>query len=126
MKGGNIDFDCIKIPGTEEITFNKQMIGQSVKTYWETLGKANMNLNDCNSFLTNRLVHQIRNNLSYEYDSNNEEFLYDIVIDSDIVEKAISLAKNNKAPGLDSITNELLKNGGYCITATLLILIQNY
>ena len=42
--------------------------------------------------------------------------MYIVKINMDIVLEALNLAKNNKSPGLDGITNELLKNEGTAYT----------
>ena len=93
-----------------------------MREYWENLGENGMDINDCNSYLTDSFIKQIRDELSKEHpcqDDTERNFLYDIVIDIDTVEEAVTLAKNNKAPGLDGITNELLKNGGHYIIISL-------
>ena len=59
---------------------------------------------------------------SKSLDINNDDdvnSLCNINIDLEIVAEALSIAKNNKAQGVDGITNELLKNGGDAIQASL-------
>ena len=86
------------------------MIKSSVMSYWNTLGKMNRELND-NDMSIKTHVRNIRKefndcNIDLPNVLNNMHFSFEEVKDS------ICRAKNNKAPGSDSITNELLKNGG--------------
>ncbi|XP_071944363.1 uncharacterized protein [Antedon mediterranea] len=109
------NIQCIKSRDSGENIAEKEKMNEVVNDYWENLGKTNMNLNDCGTYLTSRFVNNIRNqtktNCTYAKDVD-ENCLYDVKIDYDIVKEAILMAKNNRSPGLDNITNESIKNGG--------------
>ena len=51
--------------------------------------------------------------------------IWDVNINFDIVTEVICSAKNNKAPGIDGITNELIKNGGVHLHKSLCELFFN-
>ena len=118
----NPQVHCIKSPQSNELIFGKDKLNQTIRQYWNTLGKMHMNMNGdvTNGSHDNnhrvKLVNNKVNSIRCQPDSDNNnvtnETLSDIDISMDIVIEAINLAKNNKSPGLDGITNELIKNGG--------------
>jgi hypothetical protein len=98
-------------------------------SYWNTLGKMNRELNDHqNDMFIKRYVNDIRRG-SATINNNNSvpsNILSDMYFSFDDVKGSISRAKNNKAPGLDSITNELLKNGGDSLVKCLTDLFNRF
>ena len=104
----------LKLPGSDEVVSDKNVMRQSIMHYWNTLGKMDMELNgnDKHDNKVDELVKSIRrNNGTRDLDGNNL-IMNDIVIVFNDVKEAITESKNNKSPGLDLITNELLNNGG--------------
>ena len=128
------DVHCIKDPKTNCIVYDKVKMNLTVKQYWNTLGKMQMNMNDDDGRITDNvksLVNLFRSGFNQDMskvniDINENNCLYDIEINMDIVLEALNLAKNNKSPGPDGITNELLKNGGECLHNTLLIMFKKF
>lgn len=125
-KQNKADVYCLKVPDSDEVTSDRKKMNQTVLQYWRTLGKMNRSLNDEDdehTIYTRELVNRIRkNNLETHQDSVNENILSDIHINLDIIKDAISSSKNNKSPGTDMITNEILKNGGECLDKSILSL----
>ena len=68
-------------------------------------------MNDEITIETRNTVNKIRRE-KCNFDTNETDCIFDVDINIDTVIEAISNAKNNKSPGIDGITNELLKNGG--------------
>lgn len=128
----NTDTHCIKAPNTSEIIFDRKVMNQTIMQYWSTLGKMNLSLHkdDANLELTKSKINNIRRNNVLDFnnfktsDNGNCVGLYDIDIDIDTVVEALSHAKNNKAPGADFITNELLKNGGDSLNNSILCMFK--
>ena len=79
---------------------------------------------DKDTINTRAFVNHIRNNNheTHHHEGGNENILSDIHINLDIIKDAISSWKNNKSPGIDMITNEILKNGGECLDMSILAL----
>ena len=117
-KHSKSDITCIKSPESGEIITDKDKIMDSAKKYWESLGESNSD-KDCFSFLINREVNGLYNKSFIIENNDDENILTDIKIDLEIIHDALSIAKNNKAPGADNITNELLKNGGNAMETSL-------
>ena len=103
-----------------------KVMNQSIMHYFQTLGKMNLNLN---GQLKDDRVHNMDEtycfktmdelyNASYQND-NLDVQVNDFEFSLDEVKDAITQCKNNKSPGLDSITNELLKNGGDSVHLSL-------
>ena len=113
------DVHCIKDPGSNKIIFDRHKMNQSIMHYWGTLGKMNMSLNDnedCNSIGVKSSVDNLR--LLFDLNANindGNNCLSNIDLNIDIITDAIKKCKNNKAHGLDEISNELLTNGGTCL-----------
>ena len=101
-------------------------MNQSIMHYFQTLGKMNLNLNgqlkddrvynmdETYCFKTKDELY----NASYQND-NLDVQVNDFEFSLDEVKDAITQCKNNKSPGLDGITNELLKNGGNSVHLSL-------
>lgn len=123
----NSDIHCIIAPQSGEIIYDKVKMNLTILQYWRSLGKMNMSINsvenvvndDSKSCRVKNFVNSIRNQ-ELSYDMNDVANLNDVEINLDIVLEALNCAKNNKSPGLDGITNELLKNGGDCLNITIL------
>ena len=98
-------------------------MNQIALDYWKTLGQMNKNdldENDQHTKQINTFIDCIRNRtITHQV---NDEFISDVEINLDIVEAAILRSKNNKSPGIDMITNEILKNGGKCLNRSILAL----
>ncbi len=88
--------------------------------YWHTLGKMDIALNSINDHDDEvvNMVASFRANNGYHPDVN-DLVMDDISITVNDVKQTINEAKNNKPPGLDLITNELLKNGGDGLVTSL-------
>ena len=126
----------IKLPNSDNVTTNRNVMNQTVMHYWNTLGKMDMSIND-NRFIeiqshTSSIrqgnVFSSNNNYNNDDNSNNSsnnnrsepnEYLNNIEIHFDDVKDIVSKLKNNKSPGLDNITNELIKKGGDSICFAL-------
>ena len=120
------DVHCLKDPGSDEIIFDRQKMSQSVLHYWNTLGKMNRSLNDkedSNSQGVKRSVVNIRTN---DFNTIDDDYncISDVELNIDVISDAIQKSKNNKSPGLDNISNELLKNGGKGMNMSILSLFQ--
>ena len=122
------DVHCIKDPGSNKIIFDRHKMNQSIMHYWGTLGKMNMSLNDnedCNSIGVKSSVDNLR--LLFDLNANindGNNCLSNIDLNIDIITDAIKKCKNNKAHGLDEISNELLTNGGTCLNQSILCLFR--
>ncbi|XP_071960018.1 uncharacterized protein [Antedon mediterranea] len=100
----------IIIPGTDNVTSDAPIIKSSLTNYFNTLGKKNL---DVENDLFN-------DNLADSYNMNFQTATLDkLEFSCEDVKYAVSLCKNNKSPGNDNISNELIKNGGNTIVATL-------
>jgi len=127
------DVHCIKAPQSGEIIYDKLRVNQTVLQYWRTLGKMYMNINDNDENIestsrvnmVNKMVKSIRCNTNV-YNVNDDAYLHDIDINMDIVLEALSIAKNNTSPGLDGITNELLKNGGDHMHRSIFVMFKKF
>ena len=118
------DLNCLRIPNTNDITYDKKVMNQSIMHYFQTLGKMNLNLNlkddrvynmdETYCFKTKDELY----NASYQKD-NLDVQVNDFEFSLDEVKDAITKCKNNKSQGLDGITNELLKNGGDSVHLSL-------
>lgn len=129
----NSSVQCILEPHSDEIIYDKTKMNQTILQYWQTLGKMYMNIN--NNVESNENINRVNmvkqkvnaiRHSSQLNDVNDPKYLSDVVINMDIVIQALSLAKNNKSPGIDGITNELLKNGGDCLQNTILVMFQKF
>ena len=135
LKGNNKNrnqVNCIKIPNSSEIAYDKTKMNQTILQYWSTLGKMHLSMNDdyaiegrVNTRNVKNMVNSFRTH-SHDDEINEDTCLYDVEISMNIVLEALNLAKNNKSPGLDGITNELLKNGGNCLHQSLLAMFQKF
>ena len=112
------EFNSLKIPNSNEITTDKKVIKASVMSYWNTLGKMNRELND-NDMSIKTHVSNVRKGFNGECNIDVPNVLNNMHFTFKEVKDSICRAKNNKAPGLDSITNELLKNGGDALINSL-------
>ena len=72
--------------------------------YWNTLGKMNKELN-AGDKLINTHVCSIREGMSFTK-SENSDNLTEMHFSFEEVKDSIGRANNNKAPGIDTITNE--------------------
>jgi hypothetical protein len=115
----------IKIPGTNKTTSDREIMKTSIMMYYNTLGKMNHNLfNNCDedNMFTTTFFNDTSNVNDQDVDYINKLdqlcFSIDDVIDS------ISHCKLNKSPGIDKITNELIKNGGDAIVSSLFSLFK--
>ena len=88
------------------------MIRTSLIAHFSNIGKINDKINDASPLLEN-----INNESQSENDTkptlDKLSLSYEDVLD------AISQCKNNKSPGIDSITNEIIKNGGDIIAMSM-------
>jgi len=115
----------LKDPGSNEIIYDKTKMKHCVLHYWRTLGKMNRELNDTNNVLLNcnvkEMVRKFRSNHCMNRDNSmyDDKYLHSIDLTIDMVSDAIKSSKNNRAPGIDSITNEMIKNGGDCLTESM-------
>ena len=109
--------NSLKLPMSDEITTDKQVMKQTIMHYFHTLGKMNLNLND--KYNTNKSRTNILNNDDITAGVTCNTQINDIQFTVDDVRLAVNEAKNNKAPGLDGITNELIKNGGHGLVQSL-------
>lgn len=97
----------IRIPGTSQTTSDRKIMESSIKMYFNTLGKMNHNLNDISEDDSyNKKINDQNKSNTCTNKLDTLEFSINDVRD------AISQCKNNKSPGIDLITNELIKNGG--------------
>ncbi|XP_072023451.1 uncharacterized protein [Amphiura filiformis] len=114
------DIYSLKDPCTNEIINNGNKMKQCVLYYWRTLGKMNRELNEPNNETSTHdikeLVSQYR---SYTSNLINDEYLHTLDLTIEMVHNALKSSKNNKSPGIDGITNELLNNGGNCLVNDL-------
>ncbi|XP_072028246.1 uncharacterized protein [Amphiura filiformis] len=101
---------ALKLDNSDKVVTDRSVMKQSIMHYWHTLGKMDMVMND-NFNDVETIIGKIKNGES-NVGLNTDVSLNNIVITHDDVKDAIADAKNNKSPGLDLITNELLKNGG--------------
>ena len=91
------------------------------------LGKMALNLKGDELLETKQMVNKLKVTHSNTIDDcNNKPTLNKINIGVDDVIEAISQCKNNKSPGIDNITNELIKNGGDSIVNTLHIMFKRF
>ena len=101
------DLNCLRIPNTNDITYDKKVMNQSIMHYFQTLGKMNLNLNgqlkddrvynmdETYCFKTKDELY----NASYQND-NLDVQVNDFEFSLDEVKEAITQCKNNKSPGL--------------------------
>ena len=88
-------------------------MNQTVFQYWSSLGKLNCNLTNDDVSVTKTRIKKIRKDTyNVESDKLRQDCIWDVDINFDIVTEVICRAKNNKAPGIYGITNELIKNVG--------------
>ena len=120
----------IKLPNLDNVTTNRSVMNQTIMQYWNTLGKMELSINDnrfieikshTSSIRQGNVISSDNNNNANNNDSisnsnNNssepKEYLSNIEIHIDDVKDIVSKLMNNKSPGLDNITNELIKKGG--------------
>ena len=77
--------------------------------------------NDVFTYNAEKMVNHYRS-ISVNQNILSNEYLHSINLTHKIVSDAIKNSKNNKSPGVDGITNELLKNGGDCLTDSMFII----
>ena len=89
-------------------------MNQTIHQYFHSLGKMNKGLHESdNDVIVKNQIKNIFANIHDTVDNNiTDNRLTDINITIDDVTDALGQAKLNKSPGIDNITNELLKNGG--------------
>lgn len=110
--------NTLKIPNSNSITTDRTVMKQSIMQYFHTLGKMHRNLYNHNDTLDERvsrpsLIKSISDLAKASLtDDHKDEHLSDLSFSLDDVISATRVCKNNKAPGIDCITNELIKNGG--------------
>jgi len=100
-------------------------MNQTVRQYFHSLGKMNKCLYQ--DELTNDMkshVEFLRNDSANYCNDTKDEILSDINITLEDVIEAVNGTKNNKSPGLDLITYELIKNGGDGLAESLLKLFK--
>ena len=88
-------------------------MNQTIRQYFQSLGKMNKCLHESDHDIMVKT--QVKNLLANNIKDSPVEtniFLTDIDISINDVLDALGQAKLNKSPGIDNITNELLKNGG--------------
>lgn len=115
----------LKIPNTDVITNDIHVIKDSVYHYWNTLGKMSLNLSGDEIFETKEMLSRLKSNTNNTND-NDKPILDQVYISRGDIIDAISLSKNNKSPGLDNITNELIKNWDDSVTDTLFTMFQRF
>ena len=118
------DKDIDKCFISDEIINDGKKIKNFILYYWRTLGKMNRELTNKNNSVSTHNIKEMVNHFRSISSSNpansmNKDYLDRIDLTIDKVSSAISNSKNNKSPGIDRINNELLKNGGDCLTNSL-------
>ncbi len=124
LKGNKTKQDVysIKDPASNQIINEPKKIKNCILYYWRTLGKMNRELNKDNNYVS---TYNVKDMVSQYRSAGgsiinvNQDCLTRIDLTIDKVSDAISNSKNNKSPGIDGITNELIKNGGACLTNSL-------
>lgn len=121
-KNSSDSLQSLKLPNSNVITTDRTVMKQSIMQYFHTLGKMNLNLyNDSNNCVSKntdiKSVKELTRASHFSYDT--KEHLTDIHFTLDDVIVATSQSKNNKAPGIDGIINELIKNGGDSLYTSL-------
>lgn len=116
----------LKLPDSDQITSDRNVMNSAIKHYWNTLGKMNRELNNCNDEYIHSRVNNIRRGNVIGTDQQPSSLLDDMQISADDVRDAISRAKNNKSPGIDCISNELLKNGGDSLIKSLTCIFNKF
>jgi len=120
LKGGKPinKVTSIVIPGTNQTTSDKEVMKTSIMMYYNTLGKMNHNLrndndeNDIHTHFVNDQFIDVNQDITYNKIDKLSLSIEDVL-------ESISNCKNNKSPGSDMITNELLKNGGNAMASSL-------
>ena len=93
------------IPGTNITTSDPNNIKESLKMHFSNIGNINERINS---------------NVNNMYISDDpQEYIDHVNISYEDVMYAISDSKNNKSPGADLITNEIVKNGGNGMVSSL-------
>jgi len=110
-------FNSLQIPNSNEITTDKKVMKSSIMNYWNTLGKMNRELN-CNDTIIKSHVSNVRRGFN-DFNIDVPNVLNDMLFSFENVKDSICRSKNNSAPGFDTITNELLKNGNDDLIHTL-------
>ncbi|XP_033118415.1 uncharacterized protein LOC117118035 [Anneissia japonica] len=113
------NINSVIISNTQTITSDKETIKSSLTEYFKTLGNKNIIPEDSTS--VNSLLENDFNSCDSD-DQNNT--LNELDLTYEVVAAAIAHCKNNKSPGLDTITNEMLKNGGNGMIRSLYILFK--
>lgn len=116
--------NSLKLPHSENITTDRKVMNQTIRQYFQSLGKMNKCLHNDDSNVIDH-VKNLRANDSYLANTDTDtKVITSINIEIDDVIEALRQAKVNKSPGLDNITNELIKNGGETLTKSMLALFR--
>jgi hypothetical protein len=127
LKGGKPinKVTSIRIPGTNQTTSDKELMKSSIMMYYNTLGKMNHNLcNDNEEDISSTTPDIYDTSLNNNQDVRPTNTLSELCFSIDDVNGSISHCKNNKSPGIDQITNEIIKNGGNILASSLLCLFK--
>jgi len=108
------NLQVLKIPNSGVTTDDKNTIKTTVYQYWNTLGKMSLNLKGDEIMNTKELVNKLK--MSHSHHDNNlnitKPILDQINFSIEDVAEVIRQSKGDKSPGIDNITNNLVKNAG--------------
>ncbi|XP_071959459.1 uncharacterized protein [Antedon mediterranea] len=108
-----VETTSIKLPNSDKTTTDKCKIKETICQYWKTLGQSNLGTHDYSIKQTKEEINNLRNKSDEcNIGTQNSPQLCNIYISMLDIKWALGQCKNHKAPGIDSIPNELLKFGG--------------
>ena len=118
--------NSLKLPNSNDVTHDRKIMNLTTRQYFQSLGKMNRSLHDTDNDIAvqNHIESLFSNSHSQCNTDQTDKFLTDVKFNLSDVQDALSKAKLNKSPGIDSITNELLKNGGDSLTTSIYNLFQ--
>jgi hypothetical protein len=105
--------NSLKLNNSNNVTTDRKIMNQTIHQYFHSLGKMNKCLYETDHDTTvKKQVNSLLANINEQITDETDTLLADIDISYDDVIDALGKAKLNKSPGLDNISNELIKNGG--------------
>lgn len=105
----------LKAPNSNDLIYDRTKMNQTIMQHFNSLGKMYLNFEgktNSNPDISEYTVEALNLLSNFPQSDDDNECLSDINISIDDIKDALSKCKNGKAPGLDNITNEMLKNGG--------------